>query len=260
MSPLPTEPTGAPIAVSRSGSGPAVVLVHGGLPARVTWARQEPLGERWTLIVPCRRGFMPSPEAATQDFVRDTEDLLKVLSAEENGAHLVGFSYGGLSAVLAASSQPETVQSLTVIEAPLWAAAPDDPDVQALASLADRFVNEPDDERTSHAFLSLAGVASGTQPLAPDIAQALHLGRRFRSPREAQPRFATIREARIPCMVVSGDHNPGLERVCDGLAQALGARRERLPGAAHAVPRAHGFNAMLESFLLEAQAVRRCGV
>jgi len=92
---------------------------------------------------------MPSPEAATQDFVLDTEDLLRLLSAEPGGVHLVGYSYGGLSAVLAASSQPQTVRSLTVIEAPLWAAAPDDPEVQALASLTDRFINEPDDERAS---------------------------------------------------------------------------------------------------------------
>jgi hypothetical protein len=50
-------------------------------------------------------------------------------------------------------------------------------------------------------------------------------------------------------MIVSGDHHHGIEVLCDALADRLNARREILPGAGHAVPRAAGFNEILERFL-----------
>jgi pimeloyl-ACP methyl ester carboxylesterase len=199
---------------------------------------------------------MPSPPADRQDFLVDTRDLAELLVREVGGAHIVGFSYGGLSAVLVAQQCPEQVRSLTVIESPFWVAAPGDPDVQALARMTDRFTENPDDEETGREFLSIAGVElDRVQHLAPDVAQSLRLGRRFRSPREALPQFDAIREARIPSLVVSGDHHPALERVCDGVAEELCARRVKLAGARHAVPRAEGFNALLEAFLIESESL-----
>jgi hypothetical protein len=53
-------------------------------------------------------------------------------------------------------------------------------------------------------------------------------------------------------MVVSGGHHEAIEAVCDGLAERLDARREIVTGAGHAVPRAPGFNQILEDFLLSA--------
>jgi hypothetical protein len=38
-------------------------------------------------------------------------------------------------------------------------------------------------------------------------------------------------------------------RLCDALAERLGARRECLPGAGHAAQRAPGFNQLLEDFI-----------
>jgi hypothetical protein len=55
-------------------------------------------------------------------------------------------------------------------------------------------------------------------------------------------------------MVVSGAHHDGIETLCDALADRLGARRETVPGAGHAVPRAPGFNDLLEDFLRAAEA------
>lgn len=234
--------------------GPPLVLVHGGLPARVTWTSQRSLRERWSLVVPSRRGFAPAPAAPSQDFLADADDLAGLIADVPGGAHLVGFSYGGLGLCLAAERLPERVRSLTLIEVPLWTAAEDDESVRELAALADRFAGDADDERAERDFLALAGVDPDmAADEEDDIRQAMVLARRHRSPREARPRFDAIADAGVPALVVSGDHHPGMERLCDAVAARLGAQRARLPGAGHAVQRAPAFNATLEEFLTAAE-------
>jgi pimeloyl-ACP methyl ester carboxylesterase len=49
------------IAVIREGTGPEVLLVHGGASPETTWSGLEQLSERWTLIYVYRRGYDPSP-------------------------------------------------------------------------------------------------------------------------------------------------------------------------------------------------------
>jgi pimeloyl-ACP methyl ester carboxylesterase len=244
-----------PLFTRRSGTGPPVVLVHGGLPARVTWECQSELEARWLLIVPSRRGFPPSPAAPWQDFLADADDLTELIAEVPGGAHLVGFSYGGLGALVAAERLPQRVRSLTLIEAPLWSAAEEDDSVQELVALADRFAASADDAQAESEFLAVAGV--DRQLLAgedDDVRQAIELARRLRSPHEAQPRFDAIAETGMPVLVVSGDHHPGIERLCDAVADRLGAQRARLRGAGHAAQRAAGFNTVLETFLTAAEA------
>jgi alpha-beta hydrolase superfamily lysophospholipase len=110
------------IAVERFGSGPAVLLLHGGAGPELTWDRQMQLAQRWSLIIPTRRGFPRSAPAPRQDFEVDAEDVARLMT---NRTHLVGFSYGGLGVTLAAEQDPERVRSLTLIETPLGVA--DDP-------------------------------------------------------------------------------------------------------------------------------------
>lgn len=48
-----------------------MILVHGGAGAELTWEMQDQLAARWTLVIPWRRGFGPSPPAERQDFEVD---------------------------------------------------------------------------------------------------------------------------------------------------------------------------------------------
>jgi len=75
------------------------------------------------------------------------------------------------------------------------------------------------------------------------IQQAIDAARGGRSPSEADPDLDAIAGAGVPVMVVSGGHHDGIELICDGLAARLNGRREIVPGAAHAVPRAPGVRA-----------------
>jgi pimeloyl-ACP methyl ester carboxylesterase len=236
------------IAVERFGSGQAVLLLHGGAGPELTWERQMELAERWSLIIPTRRGFPRSAPAPRQDFEADAEDAGRLLTKR---THLVGFSYGGLGITLAAERAPELVRSLTLIEVPLYLAAPDDPAVRKIARAGDAFLSGEADELTEREFLANAGIdpEAATGQTAQLIQEAIDAARGGRSPSEARPDLDALAGAGIPVMVVSGGHHDGIEALCDALAQRLGARREIVSGAGHAVPRAPGFNGVLEDFL-----------
>ncbi len=164
----------------------------------------------------------------------------------------MGFSYGGVGAAILAARHPARVISLTLIESPIYSAAPDDPAVEELARAGDAFLSGQADERTEHEFLANAGIdpdaaSSGNRDL---IRRAIDAARGGRSPSEADVDLDSIKAASVPTMVISGGHHEAIEAVCDGLSQRLDARREIVPGAGHAVPRAPGFNQILEDFLL----------
>jgi pimeloyl-ACP methyl ester carboxylesterase len=111
------------------------------------------------------------------------------------------------------------------------------------------------DEETERRFLINAGMDPDavTGRHRQLIQESIDASRGGRSPSEADPDLDAIARAGIPALVVSGGHHAGIEMICDGLAARLHARREIVPGAGHAVPRAPGFNDVLEDFLSSAR-------
>jgi len=56
--------------------------------------------------------------------------------------------------------------------------------------------------------------------------------------------------ASFPKLVISGNHSPAFEAVCDALTARLRARRAHVTGAGHATPgTGHAFNDTLEAFI-----------
>ena len=216
----------------------------------MTWAAQEPLAARWKLLIPARRGFPPSPPAERQDWSADARDLEDLLTRER--AHAVGFSYGGVGLTVAAGRRPERVLSLTLIEVPLFElAAEGDAEMQGLLALADSYTaaGEPPAD-VAAAFEALAGMGGDLSPAQQaELQRVRKLARGLRPPGDAHPDYAAIVRSGVPALVVSGGHEPGLERLCDSIAARLHARRERILGAGHAVQRAPGFNQVLEDFI-----------
>jgi pimeloyl-ACP methyl ester carboxylesterase len=226
------------------------VLVHGGAGPRRTWQMQQALAERWQLVIPSRRGFDGSPPADRQDFENDAEDLLPLLAG---AAHLVGFSYGGLGALIAAGRRPDLLRSLTLIETPLFAVAGGDPEIERFERLSNEFLADGLEARPEvlEEFLAAAALpAPAAGPLPADVESELRLARGGRRPGEAHPDLDAIRRGAVPVAVVSGDHLPAIERLCDRLAAALDGERAVFAGHGHAIPRAEGFNEWLEEFWL----------
>ena len=120
--------------VNEVGSGTPVVLLHGSLSDGLeAWAAQQPLAAQgYRLVLPDRRGYGRTQMGVPEDYERDAADLAPLLG---EGAHLVGHSYGALSALWTAAARPEAVLSLTLIEPPAFGLAADHPDVAAYREL-----------------------------------------------------------------------------------------------------------------------------
>jgi pimeloyl-ACP methyl ester carboxylesterase len=241
------------IAVVRDGAGPEVLLVHGGASPATTWSGLEPLAQRWTLTYAYRRGYPPSPEPrdGRQDFEVDADDLAGLL---DDRPHVVAHSYGSLGALIAATRRPAQVRSLTIIEPPLYVDA-SDPEIARLKQLGDAVLTDglDADPAILREFLTLAGapVIDG-EPLSESVMHGVRRAHGGRLPGEARPALHVLREARVPTLVASGAHTPGLERICDGLAAELRAERVVAPGAGHFVAAAPGFADRLDQFLIAA--------
>lgn len=233
-----------------------LVLVHGSVVGgRATWAAQRPLAERFELVVAERPGFPPNPPAARVDFETDAGLVGELL---RDGDHLVGHSYGGVIALLAAARRPDVLASLTVIEPPASRIAAGNPEVDAFAAggealYASAAANDP--EVYLRAFLAAVGSRfDPASPLPPDLLQGAKALAVERGPWEADIPLHALAPARFPKLVVSGAHHPAFDAICDALEHELDAERLVLPGYGHVVQLHPQFNDRLADFVERAEA------
>jgi pimeloyl-ACP methyl ester carboxylesterase len=114
-----TSSDGTRIAYERTGEGPPLVLVHGGLNDRNAWAGVVPLfAERFTVFAMDRRGRGESGAPAEHAIEREFEDVCAVIDAAGPSVDLIGHSYGAHCALGAASSAPGRVKHLVLYEPP----------------------------------------------------------------------------------------------------------------------------------------------
>ena len=227
------------------GSGPRLLLFHGAAAPEVGWERQEALSERFSLLIPWRRGYGDSPPAEQQDFE----------AGRRGSARTTRHRAGPCGCVLVWGSRAAGCRrpvaglflSLTLIEPPLFGLAGEDPAVQqllgGLGQLMEKGPEGAPPEVEGMLVLQKLSAERGFPPPPP-----------MRPPFEAQIDFDEVRSAEAPVLVVSGDHHPGWERTCDALASLLDADRAVFAGSGHAPQRANGFNERFEQFLAETAA------
>jgi pimeloyl-ACP methyl ester carboxylesterase len=251
--------TGDQIHVTRVGIGPTVVLVHGAMTTSgQSWAKQQPLAERWTLVLPDRRGYEPNPPAERSDFEVDAADIVPLLG---NGGHLLGHSYGAMCALFAAASRPRAVRSLSLIEPPAHGVARGHPEVEAqIADFSDRHDRLTEPEAFFRAFLNRIGAPTDRlqSPMPADMERRVRLLMNERPPWDRSIPVQALRDGGFPVLIVSGGHNPTFEMICDRLSELIGARSQRavITGAGHVVQRTgEPFNEVFERFLLAAEAL-----
>jgi pimeloyl-ACP methyl ester carboxylesterase len=107
-----------------SGSGISVVLIHGGLGDYREWNLQiGRISSHYRVIAYSRRYNYPNnnveilPDHSAIVEARDLAALLDALKLER--VHIVGYSYGALTALFFATEHPERVRSLTMAEPPI---------------------------------------------------------------------------------------------------------------------------------------------
>lgn len=236
-----------------------VLLVHGsnaGDPGG-TWAKQRDLSDQYHLIIPDRRGYGVSPKGMKPDFSADVADIITLLG---DGAHLVGFSYGGVLSLLAAAERPELVRSLTVIEPPAYAIGRGHPTVEAAIAQMAQYFAQP--EITPEEFIRGFRATLGIEPHDPgdlsDTDRTGILGTLSEPPPwQAQVSLDRLATTTMPKLVVSGNWNTALEHVADILTERLPAERAVIMGAGHACQHTGApFNDRLRRFLAEASKHR----
>jgi pimeloyl-ACP methyl ester carboxylesterase len=233
-----------------------IVLVHGSvMGGRGTWAAQRPLAERFELVVLDRPGFPPNPPVDRVDFESDAAIVAGLLEA---GDHLVGHSYGGIVALLAAASRPDALRSLTVIEPPSTRVAEGVPVVDAFARAGmELYASARGGDPDEYLRRFLAAVGSEfdpPSPLPPELEQGARTLAVERGPWEADIPLGALGETPFPKLVVSGAHLEAYDVICDVLERELDAERVVLPGYGHAVQRHPEFNDVLADFVERAGA------
>lgn len=97
-----------------------LLLLHGGLCTNETWAAQRPdLAASHRLYLPERRAHGHTPDVdgplSYGDMAEDTVDFLE--RVVRGPAHLVGWSDGGIVALLVALARPDLVRKVVAIGA-----------------------------------------------------------------------------------------------------------------------------------------------
>jgi pimeloyl-ACP methyl ester carboxylesterase len=110
---------GTTIGYRQIGSGPGIILLHGGMNASQHYMRlAAALSDTFTVYVPDRRGRgLSGPHGDQYSIAKECEDVDALL--DKTGAHFVfGHSSGGLIAIQAALTLP-SIRKVAVYEPPL---------------------------------------------------------------------------------------------------------------------------------------------
>jgi pimeloyl-ACP methyl ester carboxylesterase len=246
----------AALAETRDGTGPPVLLLHGGMMSGArAWTEQAPLEERWSLIRVDRAGYAGSAAHSDgEDLELDAELLAPSL---EPGTHVVGHSSGAVAAMLTAARRPACIASLTLIEPPVFNVAAGDSAAarDRLRFNRDHFARlEGDDVAWAIEHFKGSEGESPSDALLEQLRDNVRTWRRFvKKPWEIDLPLGALRAATYPKLVLSGGYSPGFEDTCDVLASLIGAERDVVEGAGHLIQRAGPpFNERLERLMTRA--------
>jgi pimeloyl-ACP methyl ester carboxylesterase len=119
MSHLAT-PRGIRVSYRKSGSGPPLVLVHGGFSDHHTnWELVEPiLRSRFTLYAMARRNRGGTEATRGHALLDEAHDVVALMQHVGEPVFLLGHSYGAQCALSAARLAPECVRKLVLYEPP----------------------------------------------------------------------------------------------------------------------------------------------
>ena len=235
-----TSDDGTPIAVTRSGSGRPLVIVHGGINRGDDWRRvAESLSAGFECWVIDRRGRGGSGHTAPYALAREVEDVAAVVRAAGLDALLFGHSFGAVCALEAALRHP--VARLIVYEPPL---APRGDGVSAT------FQAHLDAGRPELALRGFLIDQTGTPAAALAMLEASPMWGRMIEVAPTFPREANALESELgdpqryaalamPVLALLGEHTSPPLRESTTLLQAIvpGLRVATLAGQGHAAHR-----------------------
>ncbi|MFG3422712.1 alpha/beta fold hydrolase [Micromonospora sp. NPDC048063] len=220
-----------------------VILIHG----TMTWglaafAAQQPLAGHRRILVVDRRGFGASPDTEQSDYDVDADDIVGLM---DRPTHLVGHSYGGVVALLAAVRRPELLRSLALIEPSALAVAADHPVVAAALRNNRRYVAAARSMSAEEYLLAAYGADQPVPEPWEFAVRAAGTALRERPCWEADLPVDALRSHDCPKLVLAGTWETAQPDYRSSVGEALivtagivasriGARLHRVSGADHA--------------------------
>lgn len=238
-----TSPDGTELEARCSGSGSPLVLVHGAMADRDSFALvEERLAGRHTVWVYSRRGRGGSGDGLDYILEREVEDVLAVLAAAGEGAHLFGHSSGAFYALLAAP-RARGLRSLALYEPPLHADGEDAGLLEGVESALK--AGEP--SRAVEHFLPVAGITEqeagvlrAEEPIWETLCEGIRVfPRELRALQaEGRGRLSAYRPPDVPVLYLYGEETEGsVYPTLDEVAALFpDARFHELPGQRHLAP------------------------
>ena len=238
-----TSADGTVLAARRSGHGSPMVLVHGAMGDLNAFALIEGLlAERHSVWVYSRRGRGGSGDGPDYSIEREVEDVLAVLAAAGDHAHLVGHSGGATYCLLAAMQRP-SLRSLVLYEPPLR----DDRFDPNVLDAMQRAVDAGDPDRAMELFFSEAGIveeeAQLLRSLPPVVRASMReavclVPREVRSGQEANGQLTAFDPPDIPTLYLYGELTESHNFLTpDEVAELLpNAQLRTLAGQRHLAP------------------------
>jgi pimeloyl-ACP methyl ester carboxylesterase len=267
-----------PIHMTEWGTaGPTVLLIHGGVQGGLgggpaTFREQKVLAEKgWRLHVPDRPGFGESPTRGPDDMEADS---IWVATALGDGAHLVGHSFGGAVALLAAARRPSAVRSLILIEPALVPLLPGSKVMRRsklvredLLSMGEASLKTRTPAEYALVLARDLGVVSRTSDGAvkageePDAQTANALGCALLQARTAsadrmRKAAKVVSDAGVPVLIITGGWKPMFEAIGEIGAELTGGRHVVVPAPNHFVQLVtpDAFNETIAAFMKAADA------
>ena len=234
-----TGSTGVTVSFSVAGSGPPLVLVHGGFSDHETnWSFVAPLlRERFTVYAIARRGRGATDATSGHTLEDEAQDVADVVRSIADPVYLLGHSVRGSLRALAAARQPHRVRKLVLYEA-AWPTALR---ADALAALETLAAADAWDQLAYAFFANLLHVPTEEldalrtsdlwPPIVADARATLGDLRAIHAYRFDPARFAGLD---VPVLLQIGSESPRDLYVTDALAAVLpDARIDTLAGQAH---------------------------
>ena len=238
----------------QSGTGVPVVLIHGGLGDYREWNAQiEPFSQYYRVLDYSRRYNYPNdnPERPDHSAIVEARDLVALLDALTlERVHLVGYSYGGLTALFFATQHPERLRSLTLAEPAIMKWLPEIPGGQAEL---DKFMTtmwrpageacrkEQPETALRIACDYFAGKGSYDNKFPPEARRALMSNiREWKALTTSQDAFPTldreeVRGLKVPTLLITGEKTlTPLRMIIEELSRVMpAAERVTIPRATH---------------------------
>jgi pimeloyl-ACP methyl ester carboxylesterase len=255
-----TSVNGAELHYTDRGAGAPVIFVHGGLEDYQSWSTEmlDSLARHYRVITYSRRYNYPNRNPVRRDgfsAATEAEDLAGLIRKLGLGpVHVVGHSFGGLTALFLATKEPELVRTLVLSEPAVTAWLPDLPGGESLYqdfSSTLRRVRESFEKgdqdgvlRTTLAYFAGADVLDQIPPasravLTRNLPEWEAIA--FAPEAFADPHRGDVERIKAPVLLITGDSTLPLLRLINGEVERVlpRAKRVRIAKAGHELWETH---------------------